>query len=193
MNEMEERTSTGLREAIIRLHETQSISPRKWRQFHCACCRRIWHLLSDDRSRRAVQVAEQFLDGYASNDELATASNAADAAADEAWSIVKRYKNPDGATWPYTEVVEEVWTNYCAASAAQETVQMNILPSSIPDTAASSIAWFGARKVAHSPPGNLENTDREIYMAAFNSLKDSEEKAQLLLLREIIGAEILNR
>jgi hypothetical protein len=52
-------------------------TPRELRLFACACCRRIWHLFSKDRGRRAVQVAEGFANGEASGRELAAAHRAA--------------------------------------------------------------------------------------------------------------------
>src|SRR5438105_3713198 len=48
-------------------------SRRKGGLFVCACCRRLWPNLPDPRSRRVVDMAEEFLDGGVSLDELLNA------------------------------------------------------------------------------------------------------------------------
>src|SRR5262249_38478743 len=53
------------------LHD--KLSARKCRLFACACCRSIWELLPDTRSRNAVEVAERFVYGLAGDAELQTA------------------------------------------------------------------------------------------------------------------------
>src|SRR5262245_46398820 len=45
------------------------VSDRKLRLFGCGCCRHIWNLISDGRSRKAVEVAERYADGLASRKE----------------------------------------------------------------------------------------------------------------------------
>lgn len=58
-------------------------SGRKLRLYACACCRRIWPLLHNEHSRRAVEVSESFADEQATEEELV-------AARDAAWRVLQQ-------------------------------------------------------------------------------------------------------
>jgi hypothetical protein len=63
---------------MVAFLEARDMFPgRKARLFAVACCRRIWHLLSDVPGRRAVEVAELFADGHAGGEEIRQAYVAA--------------------------------------------------------------------------------------------------------------------
>jgi hypothetical protein len=59
---------------------------RKRQLFAAACCRRIWHVLIDERCRRAVEVLELLADGMAMVDEWNDARHAAEQVARDAVS-----------------------------------------------------------------------------------------------------------
>ena len=42
------------------------VSDRKLRLFAVACCRRLWNLLTDDRSVEALDICEKYVEGVAS-------------------------------------------------------------------------------------------------------------------------------
>jgi hypothetical protein len=49
---------------------------RSLRHFATACCRRIWHFFAHEESRRAVEVAEKYVEGLASERDRQEASAA---------------------------------------------------------------------------------------------------------------------
>jgi hypothetical protein len=87
-------------------------SERKLRLVMAGCCRRVWRLLPDERSRSAVEVVERYVDDLASPREYAAARNAALAAAGgagrrAAWA----------AYWAASRNPAESLSNSCTAAA----------------------------------------------------------------------------
>lgn len=60
---------------------------RKQQLYAAACCRRIWHLLTEERCRQALQVLERLADGQAMEDEW---NDARRAVSERAWDAVSR-------------------------------------------------------------------------------------------------------
>jgi hypothetical protein len=87
MNEEEWLGGTDLRR-MLHYARASRVSDRKLRHFAVSCCNLIRQALTDARSRKAVEVAERFAEGLASDDELRAAYDRADSAAREAFMAV---------------------------------------------------------------------------------------------------------
>jgi hypothetical protein len=61
-------------------------SKRKFRLFAVSCCRHVWRFLTDERTRRAVEVNEAHVDGSASDEQLRLAGISAQSALDGKWN-----------------------------------------------------------------------------------------------------------
>src|SRR5438067_310080 len=63
-------------EPMLQFLGSQLSNRKRW-LFSCACVRRVWDLLTDERSRHAVEVFERYAEGQASSQELAVALSTA--------------------------------------------------------------------------------------------------------------------
>jgi hypothetical protein len=73
MNEADWHSCTDPQRMLQWLRHSGTATERKARLFGCACCRRIWHLLTDEGLRAAVDVTEQYADGLASKADMEAA------------------------------------------------------------------------------------------------------------------------
>src|SRR5262245_35799727 len=86
----EEEWRTARHPDTILYHAGRRPRKRKRRLFACACCRRVWEWMADERSRAAVECAEGFADGAAGEGERASAHAAARQAVADAHSLLRR-------------------------------------------------------------------------------------------------------
>jgi hypothetical protein len=72
---MTEAEWMGCSEPKVMLEFLSNASQRQRLLFAVACCRRIWHLLTDERSRAVVEKVEQYADGLVTIFDVSNASD----------------------------------------------------------------------------------------------------------------------
>lgn len=133
------------------------VSERKLVLFACACCRRVWNILTDERSRNGVVVRELYEDGVVTTYEVEAAADAARRArADIRRSFRMAYGD--------REDCPEVAPAY-AAGAASNTASGNYHP----------VSWFVTRAAACVSSQGAVRAER------------AESKVLTSLLRDIVG------
>jgi hypothetical protein len=133
------------------------VSDRKLRLFALACNRRIWSLITDPRSRKAVEAIELYVENLIGEEDYQRAIEPA-LAAEEAESAATR-------------------AAHYAATAAR---------SANADQAARAAARWAADAVAEHIVEQSQHEDETVYAEA-DRAGDVEEREQCGLLRDILG------
>lgn len=145
---------------VLLNHLAGEPSERQYRLFACACCRRVWHLLTDQWSRKTVEIAELFAQGGATYEQLQAARQAA------SWdAAVQAGQSPDDGAWGYAF--------NAARDVAQDSAAQGALHAS---NAAVDAALFAA--------GCVQNEQLTFEGSAFRQM---ERRLHCDLLRDVFG------
>ena len=175
------------------LRELGVLDRQLWRTFHCICSRSIWGFITDDRGRRAVEVAEQYLRGNSTRVDLVNAYAVVHAAQTEAWEAVAALREPGGPaswSWPLTDEVDRAWEKYCAIGAAKDCVRDDaddVLFTLIPESAASVRPWAESRAdVLRQQPYLPPDEFRQRVLELWEEMRREQERLQAGVLRELV-------
>jgi hypothetical protein len=200
MTETEWLENTSAEEMLSFLmmkYESGGGSDRKLRLVACAYCRRIWSLLGDERSRRAVEVAERFADGLAGRAELTAAAAGAAAVVQEVSKPVGRWPAAlEAATWGVAPSAARAALAAAADWLAQSSADPDTLPPGVIGPATDPVnaarytreAGREAGRAAARAAGDAAFALKDVHWEkAKNAAYKAEVQEQVAILRDVLG------
>jgi hypothetical protein len=179
MTDHEWQTSTDPGDLLAFLHPRAS--DRKRRLFACACCRRIWHLLTDPRSRQAVEVAEQYADGQVGDAKREEVRAAAMVVCDEQ-AVNRAYREYSAGRSPFAAFAgvqarlrDAAWVAWSTTTPTMQSRAALIMEATRDASAAASNAEKG---FASADQAAADDAD---------AAREAERAAQVALLRCLFG------
>jgi hypothetical protein len=149
-------------------------SDRKLRLFACACGRRVWHLLKDERCQNALETGEQYADGLVAEARLSIVQAAS--------MEPSRDINTDGKA--HSPIAAIDMAACVACDAVRDNEDFHTPPEQDDFTAASDAAYCAAACFEYSVP---RQKGRAAWTRAQNEAREAERRVQAALLKDIFG------
>jgi hypothetical protein len=182
MTEEQWLAATDPRPIVEALRAGGNDNPRKLWLFALACCRRVWPLLTDERSRRAVEVAERYAGGRASEEQLREACSAAmaasDAASDAAADAEAAYEADPSTALAYAIVAAPHHAAYAGWLATSRTS----------DAVSTALNVAGEAADAAAAAAYAAGDDSSSREQSANAARAAEQKAQAAFIRDLFGS-----
>jgi hypothetical protein len=160
------------------VRDAGGLGERKTRLFAVACCRRVWHLLQEGRTREAVLSLERYADGAATAQELTAAALQAHQVAEE-----RRHADDSHAAAAVENALyADVPVRYRDEDEEGEAAPRDVIANAV--DAAFAAAWAAAHDVNRDEVGTTDGW--------FATMK-AEEAEQCRLARCIYGSQLFRR
>jgi hypothetical protein len=143
---------------VVSLRASGRASDRQLRLFACACVRRIWHLLPDERSRKALETAEQRADGLLNTGERVALGET-------------HSHGPDARSFAAVRATEAALEVFAAGA----------------DDAALRASQYAERAAQYAAIEAASTAENDDWQLAWREVEKVEEAAQVALLHDLFG------